>query len=61
MLILSQNIAKLEAQVEKVTREKTAAVSHLEEIQNHVASQEMDVTKVRESFALIIGLSTCFL
>lgn len=46
MLILSQNIAKLEAQVEKVTREKTAAVSHLEEIQNHVASQEMDVTKV---------------
>uniref|UniRef100_A0A8C6GP83 Serologically defined colon cancer antigen 8 n=1 Tax=Mus spicilegus TaxID=10103 RepID=A0A8C6GP83_MUSSI len=46
MLILSQNIAKLEAQVEKVTREKTAAVSHLEEIQNHIASQEMDVTKV---------------
>ncbi|GAB1285768.1 Serologically defined colon cancer antigen 8 homolog [Apodemus speciosus] len=46
MLILSQNIAKLEAQVEKVTREKTSAVSQLEEIQNQLASQEMDVTKV---------------
>ncbi|XP_029394306.1 serologically defined colon cancer antigen 8 isoform X2 [Mus pahari] len=46
MLILSQNIAKLEAQVEKVTREKTSAVSQLEEIQNQIASQEMDVTKV---------------
>ncbi|XP_076770679.1 serologically defined colon cancer antigen 8 isoform X3 [Arvicanthis niloticus] len=46
ILILSQNIAKLEAQVEKVTREKTSAVSQLEEIQNQLASQEMDVTKV---------------
>lgn len=46
MLLLSQNIAKLEAQVEKVTREKTSAVSQLEEIQNQLASQEMDVTKV---------------
>ncbi|XP_052056099.1 serologically defined colon cancer antigen 8 isoform X2 [Apodemus sylvaticus] len=46
MLILSQNIAQLEAQVEKVTREKTSAVSQLEEVQNQLASQEMDVTKV---------------
>lgn len=46
MLVLSQNIAKLEAQVEKVTREKTSAVSQLEEVQNQLASQEMDVTKV---------------
>ncbi|KAL6093884.1 hypothetical protein STEG23_005736 [Scotinomys teguina] len=46
MLILSQNIAKLEAQVESVTREKTSAVSQLEEIQNQLASQEVDVTKV---------------
>lgn len=46
MLILSQNIAKLEAEVEKITREKTSAVSQLEEVQNQLASQEMDVTKV---------------
>uniref|UniRef100_F6TJ94 SHH signaling and ciliosis regulator SDCCAG8 n=1 Tax=Equus caballus TaxID=9796 RepID=F6TJ94_HORSE len=46
MLTLSQNIAQLEAQVEKVTREKISAVSQLEEIQNQLASQEMDVTKV---------------
>ncbi|XP_004439647.1 PREDICTED: serologically defined colon cancer antigen 8 isoform X2 [Ceratotherium simum simum] len=46
MLTLSQNIAQLEAQVEKVTREKIAAINQLEEIQNQLASQEMDVTKV---------------
>ncbi|XP_063128454.1 serologically defined colon cancer antigen 8 isoform X13 [Rattus norvegicus] len=46
MLILSQNIAKLEAEIEKITREKTSAVSQLEEVQNQLASQEMDVTKV---------------
>lgn len=46
MLILSQNIAKLEAEVEKIAREKTSAVSQLEEVQNQLASQEMDVTKV---------------
>ncbi|XP_059136519.1 serologically defined colon cancer antigen 8 [Peromyscus eremicus] len=46
MLILSQNIAKLEAQIETITREKISAVSQLEEIQNQLASQEVDVTKV---------------
>ncbi|XP_035301312.1 serologically defined colon cancer antigen 8 isoform X3 [Cricetulus griseus] len=46
MLILSQNIAKLEAQVETVTREKISAVNQLEEIQNQLASQEVDVRKV---------------
>ncbi|XP_057584133.1 serologically defined colon cancer antigen 8 isoform X3 [Hippopotamus amphibius kiboko] len=46
MLTLSQNIAQLEAQVEKVTREKISAVNQLEEIQNQLASQEMDITKV---------------
>lgn len=61
MLILSQNIAKLEAEIEKITREKTSAVSQLEEVQNQLASQEMDVTKVRTSFGVIIGLSTYFL
>ncbi|KAM5238569.1 serologically defined colon cancer antigen 8 [Ctenodactylus gundi] len=46
MEILSQNIAQLESQVEKATREKICAINQLEEIQNHLASQEMDVTKV---------------
>nr|XP_012606628.1 serologically defined colon cancer antigen 8 isoform X7 [Microcebus murinus]XP_012606629.1 serologically defined colon cancer antigen 8 isoform X7 [Microcebus murinus] len=46
MLILSENIAQLEAQVEKVTREKISAVNQLEEIQKQLASQEMDVSKV---------------
>uniref|UniRef100_A0A8C5LBB2 Serologically defined colon cancer antigen 8 n=1 Tax=Jaculus jaculus TaxID=51337 RepID=A0A8C5LBB2_JACJA len=46
MLVLSQNIAQLEAEVEKVTREKISAVSQLEEIQNQLASQEVDVSKV---------------
>ncbi|XP_070330483.1 serologically defined colon cancer antigen 8 isoform X10 [Odocoileus virginianus] len=46
MLTLSQNIAQLEAEVEKVTREKISAVHQLEEIQNQLASREMDVTKV---------------
>ncbi|XP_012299120.2 serologically defined colon cancer antigen 8 isoform X7 [Aotus nancymaae] len=46
MLLLSQNIAQLEAQVEKVTKEKISAVNQLEEIQSQLASREMDVTKV---------------
>ncbi|KAF6073664.1 SHH signaling and ciliogenesis regulator SDCCAG8 [Phyllostomus discolor] len=46
MLTLSQNIAQLEAQVEKLTREKVLAVNQLEEIQNQLASREMDATKV---------------
>nr|XP_048292389.1 serologically defined colon cancer antigen 8 isoform X2 [Myodes glareolus] len=46
ILILSQNIAKLEAQVETVTREKVSAVSQLEDVQSRLASQEADVSKV---------------
>ncbi|XP_013375768.1 PREDICTED: serologically defined colon cancer antigen 8 isoform X3 [Chinchilla lanigera] len=46
MLTLCQNIAQLESQVEKVTREKISATNHLEEVQNQLASQEKDVTKV---------------
>ncbi|XP_025217616.1 serologically defined colon cancer antigen 8 isoform X4 [Theropithecus gelada] len=46
MLILSQNIAQLEAQVEKITKEKISAINQLEEIQSQLASREMDVTKV---------------
>ncbi|XP_045393165.1 serologically defined colon cancer antigen 8 isoform X2 [Lemur catta] len=46
MLMLSENIAQLEAQVEKVTREKISAINQLEEIQKQLASQEVDVSKV---------------
>ncbi|XP_039093426.1 serologically defined colon cancer antigen 8 isoform X1 [Hyaena hyaena] len=46
ILSLSQNIAQLEVQVEKVTREKISAINQLEEIQNQLASKEMDVAKV---------------
>ncbi|XP_059533326.1 serologically defined colon cancer antigen 8 isoform X2 [Myotis daubentonii] len=46
MLALSQNIAHLEAQVEKATREKVSAVNQLEETQNQLASREMEATKV---------------
>ncbi|CAO2638571.1 Serologically defined colon cancer antigen 8 homolog [Lemmus lemmus] len=46
ILILSQNIAKLEAQVETETREKVLAVSQLEDVQSRLASQEVDVSKV---------------
>ncbi|XP_030668443.1 serologically defined colon cancer antigen 8 isoform X3 [Nomascus leucogenys] len=46
MLILSQNIAQLETQLEKVTKEKISAINQLEEIQSQLASREMDVTKV---------------
>lgn len=49
MLALSQNIAHLEAQVEKATREKVSAVNQLEEIQNQLASREMDATKVQRN------------
>ncbi|EPY80571.1 centrosomal colon cancer autoantigen-like protein [Camelus ferus] len=48
MLTMSQNVAQLEAQVEKLTREKISAVNQLEEIKNQLASQEMGVTKVCE-------------
>ncbi|XP_055003490.1 serologically defined colon cancer antigen 8 isoform X2 [Sorex araneus] len=46
MLALSENIAQLEANVEKVTREKIAATNQLEEIQKKLASQEVEAAKV---------------
>ncbi|XP_053460332.1 serologically defined colon cancer antigen 8 isoform X2 [Nycticebus coucang] len=46
ILILSENIAQLEAQVEKVTREKISAINQQEEIQKQLASREMDASKV---------------
>lgn len=55
ILILSQNIAKLEAQVETVTREKVSAVSQLEDVQSRLASQEADVSKVWARSGLLIA------
>lgn len=49
MLAMSQNIAHLEAQLEKATREKVSAVNQLEEIQKQLASREMDATKVQRN------------
>ncbi|KAK2499304.1 hypothetical protein MC885_006875, partial [Smutsia gigantea] len=46
MLTLSQNIAQLEAQVERVTREKVSVTHQLEEIQSQLTSRETDITKV---------------
>ncbi|XP_058525396.1 serologically defined colon cancer antigen 8 [Ochotona princeps] len=46
MLILSQNIAQLESQVEKATRERISTMNQLEELQDQLASQDKDATKV---------------
>ncbi|XP_007947335.2 serologically defined colon cancer antigen 8 [Orycteropus afer afer] len=46
MMTLSENIAQLEAQIEKVVREKISAINQLEEIKNQFTSREMDVTQV---------------
>nr|XP_055179966.1 serologically defined colon cancer antigen 8 isoform X3 [Nyctereutes procyonoides] len=57
MLSLSQNIAQLEAQLEKVTREKISAINQLEGIQNHLASKEMEATKEIEKLRLEVSES----
>ncbi|XP_077757568.1 serologically defined colon cancer antigen 8 isoform X7 [Canis aureus] len=57
MLSLSQNIAQLEAQVEKITREKISAINQLEGIQNHLASKEMEATKEIEKLRLEVSES----
>lgn len=57
MLALSENIAQLEANVEKVTREKTEATNQLERIQKKLVSQEEETTKVHENILII----KCFL
>ncbi|XP_012859415.3 serologically defined colon cancer antigen 8 isoform X1 [Echinops telfairi] len=46
IMTLSQNIAQLEAQMEKTLREKTSATNQLEETQHQLASREKDVTEV---------------
>uniref|UniRef100_A0A8D0HCM9 Serologically defined colon cancer antigen 8 n=1 Tax=Sphenodon punctatus TaxID=8508 RepID=A0A8D0HCM9_SPHPU len=46
VMSLSQNVATLEAQTEKLTRQKMSLANQLEEAQNQIASHEMEVNKV---------------
>lgn len=43
---LSKDVAALEAQVERITREKNSLVNQLEESQCQLASHEMEMNKV---------------
>lgn len=43
---LSQNVATLEAQVDRITREKSSLANQLEEAQNQNVSREMEINKV---------------
>lgn len=43
---LSQNVAGLESQIDRITREKLSLTNQLEEAQNHRASREMEMNKV---------------
>lgn len=43
---LSQNVAILEAQVDRITREKTSLANQLEEAQNQNAAHDMEINKV---------------
>lgn len=43
---MSENVAMLEAQVERITREKNSLVNQLEESQHQLASHEMEMNKV---------------
>ncbi|XP_010137112.1 PREDICTED: serologically defined colon cancer antigen 8, partial [Buceros rhinoceros silvestris] len=43
---MSENVAMLEAQVERITREKNSVVNQLEESQHQLASREMEMNKV---------------
>ncbi|NXI37548.1 SDCG8 protein, partial [Galbula dea] len=43
---MSENVAMLEAQVERITREKSSLVNQLEESQRQLASHEMEMNKV---------------
>ncbi|KAH0622531.1 hypothetical protein JD844_024918 [Phrynosoma platyrhinos] len=46
VMSLSENVASLEAQVDRITREKITLASQLEEAQNQNASHEMEINKV---------------
>ncbi|XP_062980392.1 serologically defined colon cancer antigen 8 isoform X2 [Elgaria multicarinata webbii] len=46
VMSLSQNVASLEAQVDRITREKISLANQLEEAQNQNASHDMEINKV---------------
>ncbi|KAM3855467.1 LOW QUALITY PROTEIN: serologically defined colon cancer antigen 8 [Vipera latastei] len=46
VMSLSQNVAGLESQIDRITREKLSLTNQLEEAQNHRASREMEMNKV---------------
>ncbi|XP_070806675.1 serologically defined colon cancer antigen 8 [Pituophis catenifer annectens] len=46
VMSLSQNVAGLESQIDRITREKVSLTHQLEEAQNHHASREMEINKV---------------
>lgn len=46
MTALSKDVAVLEAQIERITREKNSLASQLEESQCQLASHEMEMNKV---------------
>lgn len=50
VMSLSQNVAGLESQIDRITREKLSLTNQLEEAQNHRASREMEINKVRIVF-----------
>ncbi|XP_038252306.1 serologically defined colon cancer antigen 8 isoform X4 [Dermochelys coriacea] len=52
VMVLSQNVATLEARLERITREKNSIANQLEEAQNQLASQEMEVNKEIEKLGL---------
>jgi len=43
---MSENVAMLEAQVERITREKNSLVNQLEESQHQLVSHDMETNKV---------------
>lgn len=46
MTALSTDVAVLEAQIERITREKNSLANQLEESQRQLASHEMEMNKV---------------
>ncbi|XP_026525193.1 serologically defined colon cancer antigen 8 isoform X2 [Notechis scutatus] len=46
VMSLSQNVAGLESQIDRITREKISLTNQLEEAQSHHASREMEINKV---------------
>uniref|UniRef100_A0A7M4G044 SHH signaling and ciliosis regulator SDCCAG8 n=1 Tax=Crocodylus porosus TaxID=8502 RepID=A0A7M4G044_CROPO len=52
VMVLSQNVATHEAQLERITREKNSIANQLEEAQNQFTSREMEINKEIEKLGL---------